>query len=261
MPLQLMHPIMRNVILRLTAIAVLVAASVPAAAQQTPSVTPEAKAIISRHIAALGGEKAMASVTSMRASGSLSMPAQGITGTVEISAARPNKTLLKAEIAGIGKLESAFDGQRGWTVDPIMGPSLLTGKQLDQAKFDAAFESTFLDPARYTSLTVAGTATFDGRKMHRIDAVNALGDKSIEYFDAETGLHAGSTSSRETPMGNVEVTSFIRDYRKVGGSLQAHQLVQKMMGVEQVITLEKFELNVVPADAFAIPPAVKALIK
>ena len=252
---------MRNLILRFTAIAVLVAASVPAVAQQAPSVTPDAKTIIERHLAALGGAKAMASVTSMRATGSLSMPAQGITGTVEISAARPNKTLLKAEISGIGKLESAFDGERGWTIDPIQGPSLLTGKQLDQAKFDAAFESTFLDPARYTSLTAAGTATFDGRKMYRVDAVNAIGDKSSEYFDVETGLHAGSVSSRETPMGNVEVTSFIRDYRKVGASLQAHQLVQKMMGVEQVITLDKFELDVVPADAFAMPPAVKALIR
>jgi hypothetical protein len=252
---------MRKVILRLTAMAVLVAASVPAAAQQPSSVTPDAKTIIARHIAALGGAKAMASVNSMRATGTLSMPAQGITGTVEISAARPNKTLLKAEIAGIGKLESAFDGERAWTIDPLQGPSLLSGRQLEQARFDAAFESTFLDPARYTSLTAAGTATFDGRRMYRVDAVNAIGDKSAEYFDAETGLHAGSVSSRETPMGNVEVTSFIRDYRKVGASLQAHQLVQKMMGVEQIITLEKFDFNGVPADAFAMPPVVKALIK
>jgi outer membrane lipoprotein-sorting protein len=251
---------MRNVIVRFTAIAVLVAASLPVAAQQAPSVTPEAKAIVDRHVAAVGA-KSLGSVKSMRASGALSMPAQGITGTVEISAARPNKTLLKAEIAGIGKLESAFDGERGWSVDPIMGPSLLTGKQLDQARFDAVFDSTFLDLTRYASLTAAGTATFDGRKMHRLDAVNTLGDKSTEYFDAETGLHAGSISTRETPMGTVEVTSIIRDYRKVGTSMQAHQMVQKMMGVEQVITLEKFEFNTVPADAFAMPPAVKALIK
>lgn len=251
---------MTNLIVRFTAIAVLVAASLPVAARQASSVTPEAKAIVDRHLAAVGA-KSLGSIQSLRASGALSMPAQGITGTVEISAARPNKTLLKAEIAGIGALESAFDGERGWSVDPIMGPSLLTGKQLDQARFDAVFDSTFLDLARYASLTAAGTATFDGRKVHRLDAVNRLGDKSTEYFDAETGLHAGSISTRETPMGTVEVTSIIRDYRKVGTSMQAHQMVQKMMGVEQVITLEKFEFNTVPAGAFAMPPAVKALIK
>lgn len=241
--------------------AVLVAASVPAAAQQPSSVTPEAKAIIDRHIAAIGGAKALEGVTSLRASGTLAMPAQGITGTVEISAARPNKTLLRAEITGIGKLESVFDGERGWTIDPVMGPSLLTGKQLDQAKFDAIFENTFLDPSRYTSLTAAGTATFEGRKVNRIEAVNVLGDKSTEFFDAETGLHAGSISTRETPMGSVEVTSVIRDYRKAGDTLQAHQLVQRMMGVEQVITLQTFEFNTVTADAFVMPPAIRALIK
>ena len=252
---------MRALILRFTAVAVFVAASVPSAAQQTSSITPDAKAIVDRHVAAIGGTAAMASVTSMRASGALAMPAQGITGTVEISAARPNKTLLRAEIAGIGKLESGFDGEHAWTVDPITGPMLLTGKQLDQAKFDAVFESTFLDASRYTSLTAAGIETFDGRKVHRVDAVNTLGDKSTEYFDVETGLHAGSVSSRETAMGTIEVTSHVRDYRKAGATLQAHQLVQKMMGVEQVITLERIEFNTVAADAFAMPPAVKALIK
>jgi len=252
---------MHALIVRLTAFAVLVAASAPVAARQAPSATPDAHAIIARHLAAIGGKKALETVTSMRASGALAMPSQGITGTVEIAAARPNKTLLKAEIAGIGTLESGFDGERGWTVDPIMGPALLTGKQLAQARFDAVFESTFLDPSRYTSLTAAGIETFDGRQAHRVNAVNALGDASAEYFDAATGLHAGSVSTRETAMGAVEVTSYVRDYRKSGSSLQAHQLVQKMMGVEQVITLDRIEFNTVAAGTFAMPPAVKALIR
>jgi hypothetical protein len=197
----------------------------------------------------------------MRASGALAMPAQGISGTVQVSAARPNKMVLKAEIAGIGTLESGFDGERGWTIDPLMGPSLLTGKQLAQAGFDAVFESTFLDAARYTSLVAAGIETFDGRRAHRVNAVNVLGDASAEYFDAETGLHAGSVSTRETAMGPIEVTSIVRHYRKAGGTLQPHQLVQKMMGVEQVITLERLEFNTVDAAAFAMPPAVRALLK
>lgn len=252
---------MRSLISRLTAIAVLVAAYVPAAAQQPSSITPEARAVIERHMTALGGLKALAPFTSMRASGTLAMPAQGITGTVEITAARPNKTLLKAQIAGIGALESGFDGQYGWTIDPIVGPALLTGKQLDQARFDAVFDGPFHDLSRYTSLTAGAIETFDGRKAQRVDAVTSAGDKSAEYFDTETGLHAGSVATRETPMGPIEVTSFVRDYRKAGETLQAHQLVQTMMGVEQVITIERFEFNTVKTDAFAMPPAVKALIK
>jgi hypothetical protein len=226
----------------------------------TPAgVSTEARAIIERHLAALGPDDA--SVTSMRATGSLSMPAQGINGTVELITARPNKTLLKANIPGIGALESGFDGEHGWSVDPIMGPTLLTGTALEQTKFDAVFDGPFHDLSRFASLTAAGTATFDGREMQRIDAVNARGDRSTEYFDAATGLHAGSVTTRETPMGAVEVTSIIRDYRREGGALQAHQLVQQMMGVEQVITLEAFEYNVATDATFVMPPAVKALVK
>lgn len=244
--------------LRLSTLALFLAAAAAVSAQQ-PGVTPEARAIIERHVKALGPDDP--SVTSMRATGTLSMPAQGISGTVEIVAARPNKTLLTAQIPGIGSLESGFDGERGWSVDPIMGPALLDGTALEQAKFDAAFDGPFHDLSRFTSLALAGTETFDGREVHRVNAVNARGDASTEYFDVATGLHAGSVSTRETPMGAIEVTSIIRDYRPEGPTLQAHQLVQQMMGVEQVITIEKFEYNVATADTFAMPPAVKALIK
>ena len=244
--------------IRLSTLVLFLAAAGAVSAQQA-GVTPEARAIVERHIAALGPDDP--SVTSMRATGTLSMPAQGISGTVEIVAARPNRTLLKAQIPGIGSLESGFDGERGWSVDPIMGPALLEGTALEQAKFDAAFDGPFHDLSRFTSLAAAGTETFDGREVHRVNAVNARGDASTEYFDVATGLHAGSVSTRETPMGAIEVTSIIRDYRPERGSLQAHQLVQQMMGVEQIITLEKYEYNVATADTFAMPPAVKALIK
>lgn len=244
--------------IRLITLAVSLAA-VPASAQEPAAgVTAEARAIVARHLAAAGPATRHAS---MRATGTLAMPAQGITGTVHIVAARPNKTLLKAEIGGIGTLESGFDGTHGWTVDPIMGPVLLAGKQLEQTKFDAVFDGPFHDLARFTSLAAAGTETFDGRQAHRVNAVNAQGDRSAEYFDAATGLHAGSVSTRETAMGAIEVTSFVRDYRQAGGTLQAHQLVQRMMGVEQVITIETFEFDVAGADTFAMPPAIKALIK
>lgn len=248
---------MRATQLRLITLAVSLAA-LPASAQEPAGVTPEARAIVERHLKAVGPP---ASHGSMRATGTLAMPAQGITGTVQIVAARPNKTLLKAEIGGIGTLESGFDGTHGWSVDPIMGPVLLTGKQLEQTKFDAVFDGPFHDLARFTSLAAAGTETFDGRQAHRVNAVNAHGDRSAEYFDAATGLHAGSVATRETAMGAIEVTSFVRDYRKAGGTLQAHQLVQRMMGVEQIITLQKFEFDVAGPDTFAMPPAVKALIK
>lgn len=247
-----------RITIRLSTLVLFLAAAASVSAQQ-PGVTPEARAIVERHIAALGPDDP--SVTSMRAAGTLSMPAQGISGTVEIVAARPNKTLLKAQIPGIGSIESGFDGERGWSVDPIMGPALLDGVALEQAKFDAAFDGPFHDLTRFTSLAAAGTETFDGREVHRVNAVNARGDTSIEYFDVATGLHAGSVSTRETPMGAIEVTSIIRDYRPEGRALQAHQLVQRMMGVEQIITLETYEYNVATAGTFAMPPAVKALIK
>lgn len=252
---------MRNSIARFTVFTVLAVFSLAAHAQQT-GITADARAIIDRHLKAAGDSAADQQIQSTRATGALLMPAQNITGTVELFSARPNKMLLKAEIPGVGKLESGFDGERGWSMDPITGPTLLSGKELTQAKFDASFDGPFENlEARYASMSVAGVETFDGRKAARINAVNVHGDKSAEFFDVETGLHAGSIATRETMMGPLEVTTFLRDYRRVHGGLEPHVLVQKMMGVEQVVRIDKIEINVVKPETFALPPAIKALIK
>jgi hypothetical protein len=38
-------------------------------------------------------------------------------------------------------------------------------------------------------------------------------------------------------------------------------LTQRLLGIEQVVTVNTYEYDSVPADAFTLPPAIKALIK
>ncbi len=61
-------------------------------------------------------------------------------------AARPNKLLRKVEIPSVGHVESGYDGKVGWSIDPLAGPSLLTGRELSEIADDAWFDGTLHAP-------------------------------------------------------------------------------------------------------------------
>ena len=223
---------------------------------------PSARSIIDRHIEAVGGRKALTAHTSHRVRGTMSIPANGISGSLEIVAARPNKMRTRVSIPGVGDVEEAFDGTRGWSVSPMTGPMLTTGTELEERKFDAEYDGDLREDSRYEYLKTVEKTTFDGRPAYKIAAKRKGGtSEDIEYYDVETGLKAGGEATRNTPMGAVNVTSTQTDYKKFGDVLIPTVLKQKMMGIEQVLTLTSVEFDVVDPSAFEMPAAIKALIK
>ena len=60
---------------------------------------PSARSIIDRHIAAIGGRKAILSHSSSHATGTMAVPRRGMTGTLDIYGAKPDKSLVRINSA------------------------------------------------------------------------------------------------------------------------------------------------------------------
>jgi hypothetical protein len=223
---------------------------------------PSARAVIDKHLDAIGGRKALAGHKSVRLQGSMNMPANGVSGTLNLMTARPNKTVMRLTIPGVGDVEEGFDGTRGWSVSPMTGPMLTTGKELEERKFDADFDSDLRDESRYEYIKTVEKTTFEGRPVYKVALKRKGGtNEDIEYYDVETGLKAGAEATRNTPMGSINVVSIVTDYKKFGDLMHPTTIRQKMMGIEQVMTLTSIEYDVVDPSVFEMPAAVKALIK
>jgi zinc protease len=227
---------------------------------KTAAALPAARSLVDRHVAAIGGRAAILAHKSMRATGTLSMSASGISGPIEVYGSAPDRVLVKASISGIGEIVEGFDGVHAWSINPMTGPALKTGKELEQTKLDADFYSELRDPKKYT-LTTVGKETFDGRECYKVSVKRIDGSEDFDFYDAATGLRAGSINTRETQMGTMTVSNTEGGYKKFGPITQATVLTQKVMGVEQKITLETVEYNTVNAAVFELPPAIKALVK
>ena len=233
----------------------------PLASRTLPQDTlPDARAIINRHVAAIGGEQAYRAVQSMRVRGRVAMAAQGIAGDIEVMSARPARLLYRTTIPGLGRIENGYDGTVGWSLSPIAGPELLTGRQLTEAADDAWFDGTLHEPSRVREMTTLGRQQFDDKPAYKVRVVMTSGSQQFEYYDVESGLQLGSEATRATPQGLVQTVNILRDYKRFGPLMQATVFVQRALGFEQVVTISSCEYDVVPAETFELPAPIRALI-
>ena len=222
---------------------------------------PPARTILDRYVEAIGGRKAILAHTSSHLSGTVTVTGSGITGAVDIYGAKPDKSLVKINLGGIGDLFEGFDGINAWSISPMTGPMLTQGKELDEKKFDADFYSDLHDPARYTSMKVVEKMMFEGRPCYKVSLVKKDSGEDIEFFDAATGLKAGAMMTRESQMGPISATQVLSDYKKFGELLLPTVMKQSQMGVDQVVKVTAIEFDNVAPSVFDPPAQIKALIK
>jgi hypothetical protein len=230
-------------------------------AAQSDSALPAARSIIDRHIKAVGGRAAFTALSSTHATGTVSIAATGMMGSIDVFAAKPDKTLVRITFGGIGAVEEGFDGKVGWSINPLTGPTLAEGKELDQKRFNSDFLADLHADERFESMRTLEKTDFEGRQCYKLQLVRRGGGEDIEFYDVETGLKAGSMVTHESPMGPMKATTIETDYKKFGPLLMPTTFKATTMGVQQVITVTSVEYNKVDAATFEAPAQIKALLK
>lgn len=222
---------------------------------------PKASDILAKSAAAMGGLDAYKAVKSIRARGTFEMAAQSLGGSVEIIQARPALIRQTVSLTGIGVIESGSDGKVAWEMNPMTGPSLMTGKALADAISEAQFDSAFNGPEFVKESTTLAKTTFNSRPAYKLHIVSKFDSEDTIYIDAETYYPLGSEKVAESPMGSMPTSTSIGEFKKFGLFMQPTVIVESAMGFETVIRVTSYEYDVVPPAAFDWPPAIKALIK
>lgn len=244
---------------RLTALVAV--CSVPVLTAHGQAALPTGAELVARYVEAIGGESAWRALTSMRGTGVIEVPAQNLQGTLELMSARPARSVARMEIAGLGRSEMGFSDGVGWMIDPMVGPSLVTGKALAEMKNDAHFDATLHPPELVASVVTVARVEFDGRQAFKATVTYVTGGTRHEYFDAENGLLIGTEGISETPMGKVPMKITLRDYKTFGAIKQPTRVIQSALGFEQHFVIQTLELNSVKPEALDPPPMIRAMIK
>lgn len=246
---------------RVVTIAVLISAatsSLHAQAQIEP--VPSAKAVIERYVEAIGGREAILAQAGRHVRGTVELTGIGIRGTYE-SWRAADRYWMSTDLPGVETVEIGYDGTVGWATSVIMGPSLLSGRRLEQARESARLTNPLHEGAEISSLRVVGPAEFEGHGTWEVAITTVSGETYTEHFDRETNLLVGMERRVASPMGDVPTVVVLEDYRPVAGLLVPRVRRERMMGVEQVTTLTSVEPGPVAARVFEPPVAIRTLLQ
>jgi hypothetical protein len=248
----------RNSMLKWTAALVpLMAAGSVASAQAT---LPPATIIVAKYSAAMGGPAYMAA-KAIKTTGSMSMPAAGINATFEMTQLAPNQMAMTTDIAGMGKIEAGFDGTTAWSMDPMQGARVLSGKELDQIKDEADRRGALRSPEMFTKIETVADTTMNSEACYLVKLNWKSGRESFDCYSKTTGLLVASTSVQTTAMGDMPVVSMFNDYKKFGDVMVATKTTQEAMGQQQILTISSVTLGDGTGVKIAPPAAVQALAK
>jgi hypothetical protein len=230
-------------------------AAAPARAQDLPP----ARQIVDAYVNAIGGMDAIARAQHRHFRGEMSMPAAGMTMSMEMWQARPNKMLMVMEIPGMGQMKSGYDGEVAWSVNPMQGPRIVEGAELQQTLRQADFDANLRFEHLFPTLETVERTEVAGRPCYRVRMVAENGDEAFGCFDVESKLLLGMTSRMESEMGTIESTIEFQDYRDFGGVKMPAKTVMNVMGQQMVMTMSEMDTSAFPESVFALPAEIRAL--
>jgi hypothetical protein len=237
-------------------------AAAPSAAataeDQTP--LPPASEILARNIEARGGEAAIRRHRHVTWKGNFEMPGMGVTGPVTVHASAPNLFHIAIEAPGLGTITQGFDGKVGWSDNPMTGPTLNSGKELELTKITSDFYADLNFAEHFSKVETAGRTTYAGEPCYKVAFTTKGGIELFSYYSVATGLMMGTTGNMPTPMGDVFVETETGEYKQFDGVLYPTRSVQKAMGAEQVLTLTDPDFKEIDPSVYALPEAVKTLV-
>jgi zinc protease len=216
---------------------------------------PSIDSLIDAYVKAIGGAGAIGKMTSRHTKGTMEMAAMGVKATMEFYAKAPNKTLLKAEIPGLGLIQEGYDGSVAWAFNSAQGMREKSGVELAVTRRSAEMHRDLKLKELYPKMEIAGSEKVGDKDAWHVVATPVEGAPEHWYIDKATSLLIRSKMELEGPMGKLEIVTDMQDYREVEGVKLPWTVKQQAGPVEVVLKFEDVKVNVPLDDAMFRKPA------
>jgi hypothetical protein len=247
---------LRSLALSLAVIAIAATGAPVVASAQT---LPAADQLISRFVEAVGGREAVLRPRVSQTTGMFEMPAAGLKAEIIIVSQAPDRMASKMTIPGLGEMRTGYDGNIGWSLDPMSGARIMQGTELDAIREQSMALASVRDASLFRSRETVERTEVGGKACYRVKLVWQSGRESFDCYGADDGLLVGTWSQTESPMGKVDVATRIEEYGEFGGLKIPVRTVQEMMGMQQIITIVSIDYENVDVSLLDPPAEIRAL--
>ena len=232
----------------------LLAATVPAFAQERIPTPLTLDQIVAKNVAAKGGVNALQALKSLKLSGRVLVRGGQIQLGFSQTRKRPGAVRSEATMQGMTGIE-AFDGSTGWKVMPFQGRKEPERMAADDAKAlveEAEMDGPLVDwKAKGSAVENLGTEEVEGTQALKLKVTRKNGDVTLVYLDPDAFLEIRTVTQRTVHGAQMEIETNFGDYEKVGDIFVPFALESGPRGSsdKQTIVIEKAEPNVPVDDA------------
>jgi len=220
--------------------------------------------LITKMIAAYGGEEAWHKHTSSLTKVEVDMENQGVLAEGEISARSPNMTAssmrLKALGKQIGTIDSYFDGQNGGEIVSFAPEETYSGKRLDDIRMGSDFYDVLNWKKNYKTITVKRITKVGDEEAFVVEKRGERGTPVTDYVSTKSFLllKRDSVVASETSGIELPVTQTFSDYHQVEGVMVPYTVVSNnIANGDIVIRVKDIKWNVAFPDSVFKKPAKK----
>jgi hypothetical protein len=220
----------------------------------------DASVVLSRFRGAVGASN-LSAIKTLRWTGTMEIPAASVSAAVTVEQGAPNRMVMTMDIPGLGAMRTGYDGATAWAVDPMQGPRVLRGKELQDLEVQADLRALVRDASLLMQVRLGADTTIAGEACTLVAYQWKNGRDARDCYATRTGLLTASLGKQATPNGDVEVLSVYSDYTPVAGVQIPYTTTVTAMGQDQVIRIEKLEANVPTSDLQVLPREIAPLVK
>jgi hypothetical protein len=230
-----------------------------ATAYAAGDIKPEA--ILDKYIEVTGGRAAYEKIKTEIATGTLDISSFGISGTLTIYQAAPDKAYTEIDLGGMGKAEEGSNGKVAWAVNGMQGPRIKEGDERTATLRRDALNADLRWRDFFKKVELAGVEDVGGKACYKVVLTPTDGAAETRYYDKSSNLLVKVTMPITTPEGAASAEIVLSDYKDEGGILTPHAIAQKIGTMESQVKILSVKHNPdIPVSRFDLPDQIKALM-
>jgi outer membrane lipoprotein-sorting protein len=174
--------------------------------------------VVAKYITAKGGADKLAALKTIRMSLEMAVMGNALSATTTVASGKGSRT----EIDAMGQtITQAFDGTKGWMINPMMGssdpqelPSEMNSSMADQIDLGGDLNNY---AAKGLTVELVGKEKLEGKDVYVLRVIKKDGSTNTHYIDASTYQDIKTVVKAKVQGQDIEAETFLGDYQTVDG--------------------------------------------
>lgn len=185
-----------------------------------------AEKVIANNIAAVGGEKKINELKSVKITSKGTI--QGMEVTMVSSKKTGGKYLMELSVVGMGVMQKVVSDGKGAAMTSQGQKIPLDAALKELSLFEALIVPETMLAKMNVKTTLKTIESVNGSEAYVVDYSFPAGGKMTSYFDVKTGLKVQTTLFVQSPQGEMAVPTQYQDFKEVNGVKLPHTMIQAM---------------------------------